>query len=136
MLTGVRTTINIDDDVLETVKAVALRDRKPVGVVVSGGSQGAFGHAGGGQGTAGVGRAVKAFLPDVNTQLALLDPMHLYHETAHSWYAAQGPIDRPMPMAINLGAREFLTFHRKPTRHDWVDSFCREWLRLPSTAPG
>jgi hypothetical protein len=32
---AVRTTINIDDDVLETVKAVAIRDRKPVGVVVS-----------------------------------------------------------------------------------------------------
>jgi len=30
-----RTTINIDDDVLETVKAVASRDRKPVGQVVS-----------------------------------------------------------------------------------------------------
>jgi predicted nucleic acid-binding protein len=35
---------------------------------------------------------VKAFLPDVNALLALLDPMHLHHEAAHNWYAAQGPI--------------------------------------------
>ena len=31
----VRTTLNIDDDVLETVKALAVRDRKPLGMVVS-----------------------------------------------------------------------------------------------------
>jgi hypothetical protein len=30
-----RTTLNIDDDVLDTVKAMASRDRKPVGEVVS-----------------------------------------------------------------------------------------------------
>ena len=30
-----RTTLNIDDDVLDCVKAVATRDRKPVGEVVS-----------------------------------------------------------------------------------------------------
>lgn len=30
-----RTTLNIDNDVLETVKAVASRDRKPLGTVVS-----------------------------------------------------------------------------------------------------
>ena len=30
-----RTTLNIDDDVLATVKALASRDRKPVGAVVS-----------------------------------------------------------------------------------------------------
>lgn len=35
MISTMRTTINIDDDVLETVKAVASRDRKPVGEVVS-----------------------------------------------------------------------------------------------------
>ncbi len=32
---GMRTTLNIDDDVLETVKTLALRDRKPLGMVVS-----------------------------------------------------------------------------------------------------
>jgi hypothetical protein len=32
----VRTTLNIEDDVLETVKAMAARDRKPLGEVVSG----------------------------------------------------------------------------------------------------
>jgi len=32
---SMRTTLNIDDDVLATVKAVAHRDRKPVGQVVS-----------------------------------------------------------------------------------------------------
>lgn len=31
----VRTTLNIEDDVLEAVKAVAARDRKPLGAVVS-----------------------------------------------------------------------------------------------------
>lgn len=31
----VRTTLNIEDDVLATVKAVAARDRKPLGEVVS-----------------------------------------------------------------------------------------------------
>ena len=33
---------------------------------------------------------MKTFLPDVNTLLAMLDPMHLRHEAAHRWYAAQG----------------------------------------------
>jgi len=32
---------------------------------------------------------MKGFLPDVNTLLALLDPMHLHHEAAHRWYARQ-----------------------------------------------
>ena len=32
---SMRTTLNIDDDVLDTVKAMASRDRKPVGEVVS-----------------------------------------------------------------------------------------------------
>ncbi len=35
MFVEMRTTINIDDDVLDTVKALASRDRKPVGEVVS-----------------------------------------------------------------------------------------------------
>jgi hypothetical protein len=30
-----RTTLNIDDDVLDTIRAMASRDRKPVGEVVS-----------------------------------------------------------------------------------------------------
>lgn len=33
--TAVRTTLNIEDDVLATVKALAARDRKPLGTVVS-----------------------------------------------------------------------------------------------------
>ncbi len=32
---AVRTTLNIEDDVLATVKALAARDRKPLGTVVS-----------------------------------------------------------------------------------------------------
>lgn len=32
---AMRTTLNIDDDVLDTVKAMASRDRKPVGELVS-----------------------------------------------------------------------------------------------------
>ncbi len=36
------------------------------------------------------------FLPDVNTVLALLDPMHVHHEAAHRWYAAT----RPMKLLI------------------------------------
>jgi hypothetical protein len=35
-VSSVRTTLNIEDDVLETVKAMAARDRKPLGEVVSG----------------------------------------------------------------------------------------------------
>lgn len=35
MLPAVRTTLNIEDDVLATVKALATRDRKPLGTVVS-----------------------------------------------------------------------------------------------------
>lgn len=35
MLPGVRTTLNIEDDVLATVRALAIRDRKPLGTVVS-----------------------------------------------------------------------------------------------------
>lgn len=35
MLCDMRTTLNLDDDVLETVKAVAARDRKALGIVVS-----------------------------------------------------------------------------------------------------
>jgi len=35
---------------------------------------------------------MKRFLPDVNTLLALLDPMHLHHEAAHHWYASQSPL--------------------------------------------
>lgn len=35
MLTRVRTTLNIEDDVLATVRALAARDGKPLGTVVS-----------------------------------------------------------------------------------------------------
>jgi uncharacterized protein len=35
---------------------------------------------------------VKLFLPDVNTMLALLDPLHLHHEAAHRWYAEKSPL--------------------------------------------
>ncbi|NJM37147.1 MAG: PIN domain-containing protein [Akkermansiaceae bacterium] len=35
---------------------------------------------------------MKRFLPDVNTLLALLDPMHVHHEAAHRWYASQSPL--------------------------------------------
>lgn len=35
---------------------------------------------------------MKAFLPDVNTLLALLDPLHLHHEAAHRWYAELSPL--------------------------------------------
>lgn len=35
---------------------------------------------------------MKRFLPDVNTLLALLDPMHVHHEAAHQWYANQSPL--------------------------------------------
>lgn len=35
---------------------------------------------------------MKVFLPDVNALLALLDPLHLHHEAAHQWYAAQAPL--------------------------------------------
>jgi predicted nucleic acid-binding protein len=35
---------------------------------------------------------VKRFLPDVNTLLALLDPMHVHHEAAHRWYAGKFPL--------------------------------------------
>jgi uncharacterized protein len=35
---------------------------------------------------------MKRFLPDVNALLALLDPMHVHHEAAHRWYAAQSPL--------------------------------------------
>jgi len=35
---------------------------------------------------------VKAFLPDVNALLALLDPLHIHHEAAHQWYADRGPL--------------------------------------------
>jgi uncharacterized protein len=35
---------------------------------------------------------MKRFLPDVNTLLALLDPMHIHHEAAHRWYASQSPL--------------------------------------------
>lgn len=30
-----------------------------------------------------------AFLLDVNALLALLDPLHLHHDSAHGWYASQ-----------------------------------------------
>jgi uncharacterized protein len=32
---------------------------------------------------------MKRFLPDVNTLLALFDPMHVNHEAAHRWYASE-----------------------------------------------
>lgn len=35
---------------------------------------------------------MKRFLPDVNTLLALLDPMHVHHEAAHQWHAEQSPL--------------------------------------------
>lgn len=28
---------------------------------------------------------MRRFLPDVNTLLALLDPMHVHHDAAHQW---------------------------------------------------
>ncbi len=33
---GMRTTLNLDDDVLETAKMLAARERKPLGMVISG----------------------------------------------------------------------------------------------------
>ncbi len=35
---------------------------------------------------------MKRFLPDVNTLLALLDPMHVHHDAAHRWYAKRAPL--------------------------------------------
>jgi hypothetical protein len=35
MLLAMRTTLNLDDDVLETAKSLATRDRKPLGSVIS-----------------------------------------------------------------------------------------------------
>lgn len=35
---------------------------------------------------------MKRILPDVNTLLALLDPMHVHHEAAHQWYASESPL--------------------------------------------
>ncbi len=32
------------------------------------------------------------YLPDVNTLLALLDPMHVHHDAAHRWYAERSPL--------------------------------------------
>lgn len=31
-----------------------------------------------------------AFLLDVNVLIALIDPMHIHHTTAHEWFAAKG----------------------------------------------
>jgi uncharacterized protein len=31
-----------------------------------------------------------AFLPDVNVLIALMDPIHIHHDTAHHWFAAAG----------------------------------------------
>ena len=30
------------------------------------------------------------YLPDVNVLIALIDPAHVRHESAHNWFAAQG----------------------------------------------
>jgi uncharacterized protein len=30
------------------------------------------------------------FLPDVNVLIALIDPTHTQHETAHEWFALHG----------------------------------------------
>ena len=35
---------------------------------------------------------MRRILPDVNTLLALLDPMHVHHEASHRWYASQSPL--------------------------------------------
>lgn len=35
---------------------------------------------------------MKRFLPDVNTLLALLDPMHVHHDAAHLWYQQNSPM--------------------------------------------
>lgn len=35
---------------------------------------------------------MKRILPDVNTLLALLDPMHIHHDAAHRWFAAESPL--------------------------------------------
>ena len=35
---------------------------------------------------------MRRFLPDVNTLLALLDPMHVHHEAAHQWYEERSPL--------------------------------------------
>ena len=32
------------------------------------------------------------FLPDVNTLLALVDPLHVHHDAAHRWYARRSPL--------------------------------------------
>ncbi len=36
---------------------------------------------------------MKRVLPDINTLLALLDPMHLHHDAAHAWYERSSPLE-------------------------------------------
>lgn len=33
------------------------------------------------------------YLPDVNVLIALIDPSHVHHERAHSWFASSGRTD-------------------------------------------
>lgn len=35
---------------------------------------------------------MNVFLPDVNALLALLEPMHVHHDSAHCWYVKKSPM--------------------------------------------
>ncbi|MGH9417196.1 MAG: TA system VapC family ribonuclease toxin [Terriglobales bacterium] len=106
----VRLTLSIDDDVLEAAKELAAIRGQSIGEVVSELARRSLTAPGSARrartgvplppgrragdfrsgAPAGGGGPLRRFLLDVNVLIALLDPAHIQHETAHVWFEREG----------------------------------------------
>jgi uncharacterized protein len=80
---------------------------------------------------------MKRFLPDVNTMLALLDPMHVHHEAAHQWYASQFPLRLILCSHVENGVIRVASQPRYPNclgTSSRVRNVLREFVQKVNTA--
>ncbi len=68
------------------------------------------------------------FLPDINTVLALLDPLHIHHHDAHRWYEAVSPVQLLICPHVENGVMRVASQPRYPN-HLGTASTVREVLK-------
>jgi predicted nucleic acid-binding protein len=54
------------------------------------------------------------YLPDINTVLALLDPLHVHHDDAHHWYEAVSPVQLLICPHVENGVMRIASQPRYP----------------------
>jgi len=57
---------------------------------------------------------MQRYLPDINTVLALLDPLHIHHHDAHRWYEAVSPIQLVICPHVENGVMRVASQPRYP----------------------